>query len=210
MKDPGVRSDLPVLILGLGNELVSDDGFGPAVARACREVLTSGAGAVGPGSDKTVAAAGIDPDPGAEMIVTPNGLVRIETAAAAGLRLLDLLPGHERALIIDVVQTGRHPAGTVMEWPMERASSARTLGGSHQADLGTTLTLGRSLGYDIPREIVLLVAEAEDLLTIREELTPSLRPAVWKAATLALEWLNRSAHDVPAIGGNHDETRDLP
>lgn len=147
------------LVVGLGNELISDDGFGPAVVEACRAALAAREG------------------------------VALESAAVAGFHLLDLIVGHRRVLIVDVVQTGDHPPGTLLRWPLEHASAARTLGGSHQTDLQTTLVLGRSLGYEMPGEITVLVAEALDLETIREELSPALAAAVPRAVSLVREWV---------------------
>jgi hydrogenase maturation protease len=148
------------LVLGLGNDLLSDDGFGPAVAAACQATLAA------------------------------REDVLVCSAAVAGFNLLDLLAGYKRALIVDVVQTGQVAAGTLMEWPLVRAPAARTLGGSHQMDLSTALALGRSLGYALPGEISLLVAEAADLLTVREQLTPALLKAVPEAVNLVTHWID--------------------
>jgi hydrogenase maturation protease len=151
------------LILGLGNDLASDDGFGPAVAEACRTQFAHRRG------------------------------IAVETAAAAGFNLLALLEGCDRALIIDVVQTGKHPPGTLMEWPLEAASAGRTLGGSHQMDLLTTLELGRRVGQYVPRSIRLLVVEGKDLETIREGLSPEIAAAVPQAVARVAEWIEAEA-----------------
>src|SRR5512140_324217 len=165
------------LILGLGNELISDDGFGPAVARVCRSALIEGESSF------------------------------VESAAVAGLRLLDLLQGYDRVLILDVVQTGKHPPGTLLNWPLSRASCGRTLGGSHQTDLSSTIELGRLLGYPLPAEIALLVAEAEDLETIREALSPALELAVPEAALRALSWLRGDCAAAKEFGTEVEQSR---
>jgi len=159
------------LVVGLGNDIVSDDGFGPAVAAACRAAL---------GAREDVA---------------------IESASVAGFHLLDLIVGHDRVLIVDVVRTGERPPGTLLRWPLTHASAARTLGGSHQADLQTTLVLGRALGYPIPDEITVLVAEALDLETVREEMTPAVAAAVPAAASLVATWIETGELPVPTIEG---------
>jgi hydrogenase maturation protease len=156
------------LVLGLGNDLLSDDGFGPAVAAACQANLAA------------------------------RDDVLVCSAAVAGFNLLDLLAGYRRALIVDVVQTGQLPAGTLMEWPLQRAPAARTLGGSHQIDLSTALELGRALGYALPSEISLLVAEAADLLTVREQLTPALAMAVPEAVERVMRWVNAGSRETEA------------
>jgi len=168
-----------VLVLGLGNDLVADDGFGPTVARECRVELSGR----------------ID--------------VVVEEAAAAGLRLLDLLSGFRRALILDVVQTGRVPPGTLLDWPLADSARAWTLGGSHQCDLMTALALGRRLGFELPAEIAVLVAEASDLTTIREELSPAVAAAVPRALELIADWLDRRGVFSGTGGRNHEESRAL-
>jgi hydrogenase maturation protease len=150
------------LILGLGNELVSDDGFGPAVAEACRRQFVG------------------------------RGDVHIETTAAAGFNLLALLESCSQALIVDVIQTGQYAPGTVMEWPLHAASAGRTLGGSHQMDLQQTISLGRRVGQPMPHTIRLLVAEAKDLKTIHEGLSPELEAAVPAAVERLAAWVEDS------------------
>jgi hydrogenase maturation protease len=146
------------LILGLGNDLVADDGFGPAVVAAARPLV------------------GLMPG------------VRLETAAAAGFRLLDLLAGADDVLIVDVVKTGGNPPGTLSWWPLAGADDGRTLGAGHGLDLATALRFGASLGYAMPRRVALLVAEAGDLETIREGLTREVEAAVPEAVDEIVNW----------------------
>ncbi|HUK13103.1 MAG TPA: hydrogenase maturation protease [Thermoanaerobaculaceae bacterium] len=167
------------LVLGLGNDLVADDGFGPAVARECRRALGGREG------------------------------VAVEEASAAGLRLLDLLVGYRRALILDVVQTARVPPGTLLEWPLGGGDRARTLGGSHQCDPLTALALGRALGFELPDEVRLVVAEAEDLETIRESMSPAVAAAARRALALVGEWIDRRGPFSPAAGRDHEQARIL-
>jgi hydrogenase maturation protease len=154
----------------LGNDIISDDGFGPAVARSCRPVFES------------------RPD------------VAVEEASVAGFHLLDILVGFRRVLIVDVVRTGTHAPGTLLSWPLDRASAGRTLGGSHQTDLATTLTLGRSLGVELPEIVEILVAEVKDLETIREGLGPEVADAVPQAVVLVQMWVESGALAAPPPG----------
>jgi hydrogenase maturation protease len=147
------------LILGLGNDLLSDDGFGPAVVAAARPLIGQMPG------------------------------VRLETAAAGGFRILDVLAGADEALIVDVVQTGRMSPGTVRWWPLADAAAGRTLGAGHGMDLATTLALGAAAGYRMPRRVSLLVAEAGDLETISECLTDAVLAAVPEALREVVEWV---------------------
>jgi hydrogenase maturation protease len=165
------------LVLGLGNDLVTDDGFGPAVARAAALRLQD----------------------------LPD--VRVMEASVAGFHLLDLLNGFERVLIIDVVQTGRHAPGTLLVLPPERASAGRTLGGSHQMDLTTALSFGRSVGYELSESITLLAAEAKDLLTIQEQMSPELSAVVPRATDLVCRWIEGGDELILERGRSCDHDR---
>jgi hydrogenase maturation protease len=147
------------LILGLGNDLLTDDGFGPAVVAAARPLVGRLHG------------------------------VRLETASAGGFRLLDVLAGADEVLIIDVVLTGLMPPGTVRWWPLADAAAGRTLGAGHGMDLATTIAFGASAGFPMPRRVDLLVAEAGDLETIGERLTDAVQAAVPEALREVVEWV---------------------
>lgn len=165
------------VVLGLGNDLLTDDGFGPAVAAACHRELAD------------------DPR------------VEVRSASVAGFHLLDQLTGFDVALIIDVVKTGAHPPGTVLEWPVDRASAGRTLGGSHQMDLTTALDLGRELGLPLPHTVDLLVAEAKDLETFGETLTPDLAAALPLAVARVRAWVQAGELATSEPGGRPDGER---
>lgn len=73
------------LVLGLGNELLGDDGVGTLAARELKEQL----------NDRTD--------------------VDVVESSQCGVALLDLLLGYDRALILDAIMTGKHPPGTIIE-----------------------------------------------------------------------------------------------
>jgi hydrogenase maturation protease len=147
------------LVLGLGNDLITDDGFGPAVARAAEPRLRGRPG------------------------------VSVVEASVAGFNLLDLLNGFDRVLIVDVAQTGRAQPGSLCFVPLEQASAGRTLGGSHQMDLPTTLSFGRTIGYRLSDTVSILMVEGQDLMTIQEKLSPAVEAAVPEAVELVCRWV---------------------
>jgi hydrogenase maturation protease len=73
------------LVLGLGNDLLSDDAVGLLAVRQLQQEIP----------------------PGGEVEVVETGL--------AGLALLDHFIGFDRALILDSICSGRHAPGTVTE-----------------------------------------------------------------------------------------------
>lgn len=152
----------PLLVLCLGNEIISDDGFGPVVAKRLNEQ-----------GDLAVR-------------------VDILFAPVAGFQLIDLLRGREKVLIVDTIRTGQVAPGTLHSFPAGALSPSNHLTTSHQISLPTALELGKRLSLDMPQVIDVIAVEAEDLETLGEELSPSVRSAVDDALVLIENWIFRN------------------
>jgi hydrogenase maturation protease len=152
----------PLFVLCLGNEIVSDDAFGPVVARQ----LTS---------ETEICRR-------ADVIFAP----------VAGFSLLDLMAGRRRVLIVDTIRTGKSAPGTLHSFPAGVLTPSQHLTTSHQISLPTALELGKRLGYDMPDQIDILAVEAHDLETLSEELTPPVRAAVNDALRYVRDWIERN------------------
>lgn len=99
--------------------------------------------------------------------------VEVVEAAESGLALLDFLEGRSHALLLDAILTGRHPAGTVLEFSREDFDTA--LGtSSHYAGIPEVLALAECLGVSVPTELFILAMEVEDLYSLREGLSVSV------------------------------------
>ncbi len=84
-----------VLVLGLGNDALSDDAVGLHVAREVRDRL----------EDRPV--------------------VAVVESVGTGLTLLDEIVGCDRLVLIDAVQTGTVAPGTVCEWSLDAEPARR-------------------------------------------------------------------------------------
>jgi hydrogenase maturation protease len=105
-----------ILVLGLGNDLLTDDAVGLRVARAA----------------------------GARLGGRPDAVVR-ETMEM-GLALLDEIVGFESLVVVDAIQTGRAPAGRIHEFGAgeldgRRLSAPHFLGIAETLFLGQRLGL---------------------------------------------------------------------
>ncbi|MCS6965099.1 MAG: hydrogenase maturation protease [Thermoflexus sp.] len=138
---------MKILILGLGNDLLSDDGVGLLAVRALREEL----GEIGE----------------VELVESP----------LSGLALLDLLIGYDRVILIDAVQTGQAPPGTIWRWRVEELGSVRAPS-PHYAGLPEMLAVARALQIPFPERIEIYAMEVADPLTIGGDLTPAVREAL--------------------------------
>jgi len=146
-----------LLILGCGNPLLGDDGFGPAVARHIDEHLG-----------------------------TPAGVVVLDAGTAVRKVLLDLLLGDrpERVVIVDVIDRGR-PPGEVFEVPLDELSHLRS--DDFSTHLGPVSNLLFDLrdgrGIDV-RILACQVAGTTDVLG--EPMSETMRAAIPIAAAAAL------------------------
>lgn len=150
---------LPPIILCLGNEVVSDDGFGPAAAKLLE-------------NDEAITAA-------SEVIFAP----------VAGFALIDLLKDRPRALIVDTIQTANGIPGKLHFFDAGILAPARHLTSSHQISLPTALALARKLQITMPRQIDVLAVEPLDITTLREELTAPVEQALPEAVKIIREWV---------------------
>jgi len=152
-------SSVKPLVLCLGNEIISDDGFGYVVAiqlHADKELMT---------------------------------IADVIFAAVAGFNLLDLLLDRPRVLILDTIQTKDGIPGTLHQFSSDLLVPGRHLTTSHQISLPTAIELGKRLGANMPARIDVLAVEAEDLVTLSESLTPCVEAAIPEAIRLVREWV---------------------
>ena len=101
-------------------------------------------------------------------------------ACVGGLRLLELLVGYQRVLLVDAIQTADGEPGTIFRLQPHQLQQSLHSGSSHDLTLAGALTLGRSLGLPLPDDdhLTILAVEVEDVLTFGEECTPPVRAAI--------------------------------
>ncbi len=142
-----LRKPVKVLVLGVGNPILSDDGVGIYVARELKKRELAG--------------------------------VDVEELAASGLELLDVVLGYDKVIIIDAIQTAEGEPGELHV--LEEQDFEKSIHGSspHGINIATALALGRRLVPDqMPKEVVFFAVEVEDLVNVREMLTPKVAKAL--------------------------------
>jgi hydrogenase maturation protease len=173
-------------VLCLGNELIADDGVGPVAARALSERLALAAGA-----EPRLAPA--DPAVTVRAYDLPDlGTVELVETALTGMYLLDSIVGASRIIVVDSAVTGAADPGTVMELSEHDLDGPR--GASpHYIGLLETLDLARSLGLDVPADIVIVAVEAGDYWTVGGGMTDAVAAAVPLVVDRALKLLSSEA-----------------
>jgi hydrogenase maturation protease len=145
-----------ILILGLGNPLISDDGVGVwVVEHLRRQVLPPGVELQEAG---TAGLAILD------LVVGHDRLVVVDAIDAS------LEPG----TVLELDRSDLEQLG------------GRHLTSPHDADLLTTLKLGHELGLPMPAEIACVAVQVADIVTLAERCTPKVEAAIPRAAAAAL------------------------
>jgi hydrogenase maturation protease len=117
--------------------------------------------------------------------------ITIMETGAAGLSLLDLLVGYDRAIIIDAIQTIGGKAGQVYRLEPKAFDTALHTASAHGIDFTTALEFGKKIGLPLPQQIAIFAIEASDVSTFREECTPEVRQAISTCVEMILRELKR-------------------
>ncbi len=147
---------MKILVLGLGNPILSDDSVGWKVAEAVRQ-----------------------------RVVCPN--VTVQETSLAGLSLLDLLVGYDRAILVDGIRTKDGQPGSVYVLAPEDFQGSPRAASPHDVSFREALELGRRLCFNLPKEIAIVAVEVEDTTTFGESCTPAVQAAIPGAVELVLE-----------------------
>lgn len=105
--------------------------------------------------------------------------VEVEELPASGLELLDMVLGFDKVVIVDAIQTSGGVPGQVHI--LEEADFEKAVHGSspHGVNIATALAMGRKLVPErMPKEVVYIAIEAEDLVNVSESLTPKVAAAL--------------------------------
>jgi hydrogenase maturation protease len=120
-----------------------------------------------------------------ERTVGSPGLEVIE-AYAGGLRLLDLLVGYQRAIIIDAMETRDCEPGTIRRFSPSDLKATRNVSSSHDTSLANALETARALGMKVPEEVIIFGIEAGVVDSFSEVLSEKVAAAVPEVVEIVL------------------------
>ena len=139
---------MKVIILGMGNTLLSDDGVGILVAKELKKIIPE------------------------------NHFIEIAETSWGGFRIIDLLTGFDKAIIIDSIKTGSKPRGSIHYFkPADMVPSIRMVA-FHDINFNTALEFAKQYGISMPDDISIYAIEVTDTETIAERCTPPVQRAV--------------------------------
>jgi hydrogenase maturation protease len=166
-----------VLVIGLGNPILGDDGVGLRVAEKVAQCLR-----LTPVLHTNA--------PMAESHASFSE-IEVDCLSVGGLALMERLIGYERAIIIDALSTGQLPIGAVSRITLADLPD-HALGhlcSAHDTTLQNALRLGRSMGAKIPDDIVVVGIETEQVYDFSEALSPAVLDSIPGAVDIVMELL---------------------
>jgi hydrogenase maturation protease len=104
---------------------------------------------------------------------------------------MERLIGYRRVIIIDAIQTRGGQCGDVYILPLDALPnlSAGHTTAVHDTSLSTALALGRSMGADVPDEVIIVGIEAERIYDFSDEISTPVSAAIPAAAQAVLSVL---------------------
>lgn len=172
---------MKTLIIGLGNPILSDDGVGVKVAQTLARTFPEGA---------TNASAD-------QKFVAPSGKVvphlTITEACVGGLRLMEMMVGYDRAILIDAITHGDDPPGTIRRMTLadlDAISPTQHTASAHDTSLPTALAMGRRMGLALPAELILFAVSVVNVIDFADTLTPAVAAAIPKVVAAVLAELS--------------------
>ena len=117
--------------------------------------------------------------------------ITVMETSVAGLSLLDLLVGYDRAIIIDAIQTLDGKPGQIYRLDPEAFNTTRRTISPHDVNFTTALEFGKKVGLPLPQEIVIFAIEVSDVSTFGEEYTPQVKLAIPTCVEMVLRELKR-------------------
>ena len=156
------------IVVGLGNPILSDDAVGVLVARGFQKQLASCPDCDG---------------------------VSIVEASVGGMRLTELLEGHERAVIVDAFLPDGRPScpGAVRIMPLEEVEEPHSghchLTSAHDTTLQHAVRCGRMLGMTLPDEIVVVAIEVENVTDFGQAMTPAVAAGIPAAISAVFNYV---------------------
>lgn len=139
-----------IVILGLGNPILTDDAVGLKVIEKLREILKD----------------------------NPLNGVEVLASTRAGFELIDMLQGFKHAIIVDAVQLENPEPGKVIKLGLEDVKGNTRLNSIHEITLVTAFELAGKLGIPMPETVDIYAIEAGDVFTLSEEMNPEVAEIV--------------------------------
>lgn len=142
------KREIKRLVIGLGNNILGDDGAGIYAVRELKERYHSERG------------------------------LSFEEASTGGIGLLDLIDNHDEVVLIDAIITGKGQPGQIYRMEIDELRPAKGLIDPHHLDIRTACTLGERLGYNMPKKFWIYAIEIEEDKVFSDHVSDAVRKGI--------------------------------
>ena len=158
--------NMKTLVIGLGNPILGDDGVGWKIVEKISDQLS---------------------------VISDQSSIELDCVSLGGLSLMERMIGFQRAILVDSMETGQGPAGSVRVYKLEELPnpSAGHSASAHDTSLITALDTAKAMGLPIPESVEIVAIEAKNVYDFSEELSPAVAEAVPLAAQAVINLLNK-------------------
>jgi hydrogenase maturation protease len=94
--------------------------------------------------------------------------------SGATFDLIRQISGYSRVIVLDAIQLGGVPPGTVHRFALTDLQATIRYSSAHDINFATAFEMGRQMGYPIPDDIRIYGIEAKELLHFSESCTPEV------------------------------------
>ncbi len=169
-----------IIVIGLGNPILGDDGLGWHVLRMVQARL------------QRVDAP--EPDPASAQtssIFSDPTCVELDYLCLGGLALMERIIDYTHVIIIDAVNTQAQPSGTIASFPLQNLPRLAMghLTSAHDTSLQNALQVGAMLGAKLPDKIQIVAIESQAVYDFSESLSEAVAAAIPKAAEMVIQQL---------------------
>jgi hydrogenase maturation protease len=157
---------MKTLVVGLGNPILTDDGVGVKVAYEVEQAV----------------------------LATSRDDIDVIEASAGGLRLMEMMIGYDRLVLIDAFSSSNgHQPGRIHQLTFDdlrEISPTQHSTCAHDTTFVTAIEMGRTIGLKLPTMISIYGIEVENLYEFGDEPTPAVAAAIPEAVAAVLSELN--------------------
>ncbi len=167
------------LVIGLGNPILGDDGVGWTVAEKVRQQVVNN-------PRYQICYRPVD-----SKVIHHQPLVEVDCASLGGLSLMERMLGYQRVILVDSMETGQGPAGSVEVFPLSSLQNPMDghSASAHDTSLITALETAKAMGLSVPQSVEIVAIEARNVYDFSEELSPAVAEAVPFAVQAVIDLL---------------------
>jgi hydrogenase maturation protease len=156
---------MKILVVGLGNPILGDDGVGWRVVDQLMAIFRS----------KTT-------DILSSHVSRTNGknLIEFELLAIGGLHLMEHLVGYDYAIIVDSIIPSNGETGKVVVLSIDHLTDLQVghMTSTHDTSLQNAMKMGRMLGAQLPDQVDIVGIKVEQNFNFSEDLSSKVEMAV--------------------------------